>query len=155
MYFSRITIKPDAVKSSDFLRVATGPYQIHSMIWELFSESDIVTLHIPETESTRKFLGASLLSCMKTGAMIVNCARAGIIDEDALRAAKSVKKLRYVTDVYPKDEPGEKSIADVADVMMPHLGANTKEANFTAAKRAGEELAAYFEQGERIYVVNK
>lgn len=96
---------------------------------ELFSESDIITLHIPETDTTRKMLSTNLLSCMKTGAMIVNCARAGIVDEDALRAAKSVKKLHYITDVYPKDEAGEKSIADVADVMMPHLGASTKEAN--------------------------
>lgn len=40
MYLSRITIKPDAVKSKEFLRVAAGPYQIHSMIWELFSESE-------------------------------------------------------------------------------------------------------------------
>ena len=122
---------------------------------ELFSESDIVTLHIPETESTRKFLGASLLSCMKTGAMIVNCARAGIIDEDALRAAKSVKKLRYVTDVYPKDEPGEKSIADVADVMMPHLGASTYEANYTAARRAAEELIDLDERGITACIVNR
>ena len=40
MYFSRITIKPDAVKSKEFFDLATGPYQIHSMIWELFSESE-------------------------------------------------------------------------------------------------------------------
>lgn len=40
MYLSRITINPDAVKSKEFLRVAAGPYQIHSMIWELFSESE-------------------------------------------------------------------------------------------------------------------
>ncbi|MBR4612714.1 MAG: phosphoglycerate dehydrogenase, partial [Kiritimatiellae bacterium] len=50
---------------------------------ELFAESDIVTLHIPETDSTRKMLSTELLSCMKTGATIVNCARAGIVDEDA------------------------------------------------------------------------
>ncbi len=122
---------------------------------ELFSEADIVTLHIPETESTRKMLNASLLSCMKTGATIVNCARAGIIDEDALRAAKAAKKLHYLTDVYPKDEPGEKSIADVADVMMPHLGASTHEANYTAARRAAEELIDLDERGITACIVNR
>ena len=122
---------------------------------ELFSESDIVTLHIPETDSTRKMLSTELLSCMKTGATIVNCARAGIVDEDALRAAKPVKKLRYITDVYPKDEEGPKSIADVADVMMPHLGASTKEANRTAAKRAAEELIDLDERGVTACIVNR
>ena len=122
---------------------------------ELFAESDIVTLHIPETESTRKMLSTELLSCMKTGATIVNCARAGIVDEDAIRAAKPVKKLRYITDVYPKDGPGPKSVADIADVMMPHLGASTKEANYTAAKRAAEELVDLDERGVTAYIVNR
>ena len=122
---------------------------------ELFSESDIVTLHIPETDSTRKMLSTELLSCMKTGALIVNCARAGIIDEDALRAAKPVKKLRYVTDVYPRDEAGPKSIADVADVMMPHLGASTREANYAAARRAAEELIDLDERGVTACIVNR
>ncbi len=122
---------------------------------ELFGEADIVTLHIPETDSTRKMLSTELLSCMKTGATIVNCARAGIIDEDALRAVKPVKKLRYITDVYPKDEPGPKSIADVADVMMPHLGASTREANFAAARRAAEELIDLDERGVTACIVNR
>ena len=122
---------------------------------ELFAESDIVTLHIPETDSTRKMLSTELLSCMKTGATIVNCARAGIVDEDALRAAKPVKKLRYLNDVYPKDIEGPKSIADVADIMMPHLGASTKEANRTAAKRAAEELIDLDERGVTACIVNR
>ncbi|MBR3084844.1 MAG: hypothetical protein IKH04_00430 [Kiritimatiellae bacterium] len=122
---------------------------------ELFTEADIVTLHIPETDSTRKMLSTELLSHLKTGATIVNCARAGIVDEDALRAAKPVKKLRYITDVYPRDEEGPKSIADVADVMMPHLGASTKEANRTAARRAAEELIDLDERGVTACIVNR
>ncbi|MBO5959999.1 MAG: ACT domain-containing protein, partial [Lentisphaeria bacterium] len=56
---------------------------------------------------------------------------------------------------YPKDAAGEKSVADIADVMLPHLGANTKEANFNAAKRAAEQMVAYFEEGITSCVVNK
>ena len=122
---------------------------------ELFAESDIVTLHIPEMESTKKMLNANLLALMKNGATIVNCARAGIVDEDAIRAAKPVKNLRYITDVYPKDEPGEKSVADIADVMMPHLGASTKEANYVAARRAAEELIDLDERGITACIVNR
>ena len=68
---------------------------------------------------------------------------------------KPEKKFKFCTDVYPKDEPGEKSIAEVADLMLPHLGANTREANFNAAKRAGEQAIAYFANGVDTYVVNK
>lgn len=122
---------------------------------DLFAEADVVTLHIPETDSTRKMVNTQLLSSMKNGALLVNCARAGIIDEDALRAIKSAKKLHYVTDVYPKDEAGEKSIADCADVMMPHLGASTTEANFTAARRAAEEIIDLDERGITACIVNR
>lgn len=121
----------------------------------LFSQSDIVSLHIPENDKTRGMINADLFKVMKNGAMLVNCARAGIINEADLRAAKAEKKLIYCNDVYPKDEAGEKSIADVADVMLPHLGANTREANFVAAKRSAEQTVAYFETGATDWVVNK
>jgi D-3-phosphoglycerate dehydrogenase len=92
---------------------------------------------------------------VKEGATIVNCARAGIIDEDALRAVKSSGKLRFLNDVYPKDAAGEKSVADIADLMLPHLGASTVEANFNAAKRAAEELIDLEEKGITSFVVNR
>ncbi len=122
---------------------------------DLFSESDIVTLHIPETDTTRRMIGARLLELLKPGATLVNCARAGIIDEDALRAVKQRKGLRFLTDVYPRDAPGPKSVADIADIMMPHLGANTREANYNAARRAAEQLIDLDERGITAYIVNR
>ena len=122
---------------------------------EVFAKSDIVTLHIPENNETRGLVGERLLKLAKKGLMLINCARAGIVVEDDLRAAKAENGLIYCNDVYPADVPGAKTIADVAAIMVPHLGANTAEANFTAAKRAGEELVEYFEQGITRYVVNK
>ena len=74
---------------------------------ELFGRSDIVSLHIPETEETRGMVGTELLGAMKQGAMLVNCARAGVVDEEALRAAKREKGLVFCNDVYPKDEAGD------------------------------------------------
>jgi len=122
---------------------------------ELFSEADYVTLHIPETDGTRGLVGSRLLSLMKQNATIINCARAGIVDEDALRAARQVKSLRFLNDVYPKDEPGPKSVADIADIMMPHLGASTHEANNAAAERAARELIDLDEKGVTSYIVNR
>ena len=121
----------------------------------IFAEADCITLHIPENDETRGMINRRLFELMKPGAVLVNCARAGIINEDDLRAVKAEKKIVYCNDVYPKDAAGPKSIADVADIMMPHLGANTYEANFCAAKKAAEQTIAYFEQGVTTCVVNK
>ena len=122
---------------------------------EIFSQADIISLHIPENDATRGMVNEKLLALVKPGTMIVNCARAGIVDEEALRKAKAEKDLIYCNDVYKKDAEGEKSIADVADVMAPHLGANTFEANFVAARRAAEQTVDYFEKGITTCVVNK
>lgn len=121
----------------------------------LFAESDYVSLHVPENDETREMVGESLLSVMKPGATIVNCARAGIIDEEALRAARQAKSLRFLNDVYAKDAPGPKSVSDIADIMLPHLGASTQEAGETAARRAAEQLIEFSEQGVTSYIVNR
>ncbi|NLF18635.1 MAG: ACT domain-containing protein [Lentisphaerae bacterium] len=121
----------------------------------LFAEADIVSLHVPETDETRGMVNRDLLGRMKKGAMLVNCARSGIINEADLRALKAEKGLLFCNDVYEADAAGPKSVADIADVMLPHLGANTREANSTAARRAAEQLVAYAEKGVTTYVVNK
>ncbi len=122
---------------------------------EIFSQADIISLHIPENDATRGMVNAKLLALMKKGAMLINCARAGIIDEEAIRAVKAEKELIYCNDVYKKDAEGPKSVADIADIMLPHLGASTKEANFLAAKRAADQTVAYFADGVTTCVVNK
>ncbi|MBR4075310.1 MAG: phosphoglycerate dehydrogenase, partial [Lentisphaeria bacterium] len=55
---------------------------------EIFAQADIISLHIPENDKTRGMVNDKLLSLMKKGAMLINCARAGIIDEDAVRRIK-------------------------------------------------------------------
>jgi D-3-phosphoglycerate dehydrogenase len=124
-------------------------------VQEIFEKSDYVSLHIPENDETRGMINCKLLRSMKDGATLVNCARAGVINEDDMRTVKAEKKIIFCNDVYPKDAAGDKSVADIADVMLPHLGASTKEANFNAAKRAAEQTIAYFEQGITNCVVNK
>jgi D-3-phosphoglycerate dehydrogenase len=122
---------------------------------DLFEQADIVTLHVPETNETRGMVNKDLLSRMKDGAVLINCARSGVINEGDLRALKASKKLVFCTDVYPKDEEGPKSVTDIADLMLPHIGASTEEANYVAAKRAAEQLIAYVERGVVSCVVNR
>ena len=120
----------------------------------IFAEADVVSLHMPENDQTRGMINGDLIGLMKRDAMIVNCSRAGVVDEDALRVGKRDNGLVYCNDVYPKDAAGEKSIADVADVMLPHLGASTKEANLNAATKAAQQIADYFADDVRRNVVN-
>jgi len=121
----------------------------------LFSRSDYVSLHLPETKETRKLVGEALLSLMKPGATLINCARSGVLDEESLRKVKTARKLRFLNDVYARDEPGPKSVADIADIMLPHLGASTHEANSTAARRAAEQLIDFDFKGVTSYIVNR
>ena len=122
---------------------------------ELFSQSDYVTLHLPEIAETKGMVNRNLIGQMKPGATLINCARSGIVNEADLRALKAEKKIRFLNDVYPKDEEGPKSVADVADIMVPHLGASTREANFKAAEIAAQELIDLDDKGIAKAVVNK
>jgi D-3-phosphoglycerate dehydrogenase len=122
---------------------------------EIFEKCDYVSLHMPENDETRGIVNRSLLSRMKNGATLINCARAGIINEDDLRELKADKGLRYLNDVYPKDVEGDKTIVDIADIMLPHLGASTAEANFNAAHRSAIQLIDYDDKGIASYVVNR
>jgi D-3-phosphoglycerate dehydrogenase / 2-oxoglutarate reductase len=122
---------------------------------ELFAKSDYVTLHLPENAETKGLINRALLGQMKTGATLVNCARAGIVNEADLRALKVEKKLRFLNDVYAKDEEGPKSVADIADIMVPHLGASTREANRKAAELAAQELIDLDDKGIHKAVVNR
>lgn len=122
---------------------------------QIFEEADIISLHVPGGASTQNLVNAELLGKMKDGAMLVNCSRYGVVDEAALAEVRaSGKKIIYATDVHPKDAAGDKPSAAVADLILPHLGASTKEANFNAAKRAAEEAIAYFDNGDTSCVVN-
>ena len=126
-----------------------------SSLEEIFSTADIISIHVPGGPATKNMVDAHLISLMKDGAMLVNCARYGVVDEDALRAAKAAgKHIIYCTDVHPKDTAAAQPSADVADVLLPHLGANTKEANKAAAMRAASQMQAYFAEGDTSCVVN-
>ena len=121
----------------------------------LFEQSNYVSLHMPENDETRGLINKSLFARMKNGATLINCARAGILNEDDLRALKADKGLRFLNDVYAKDAEGEKSVTDIADIMLPHLGASTVEANYNAALRSATQLIGYDSKGIASYVVNR
>lgn len=128
---------------------------IPTEIEEIFTESDIISLHVPGGPATRNLINAELIGKMKDGAMLINCSRYGVVDEDAIRAAKAAgKNITYCTDVHPKDTAAMQPSADVADILLPHLGANTREANKNAAMQAARQMIAYFTSGDTSCVIN-
>jgi D-3-phosphoglycerate dehydrogenase / 2-oxoglutarate reductase len=122
---------------------------------EMFKNCEFISLHMPATKETANIIGKELLSSMKDGAVLVNCARYEILDEAALREVRKEKNIFFANDVYPKDAAGDKSIADVSDIMLPHLGASSLEANTNAAVMAANQVGNYISKGISIHVVNK
>jgi D-3-phosphoglycerate dehydrogenase len=123
---------------------------------ELLKEADFITLHIPLTKSTKGLIGAKELALVKPTARIINTARGGLIDEEAL--AKAVKERRVAgaaVDVF-STEPVTESILFEDDniIVTPHLGASTTEAQATAARDVAEQIIDIFRGLPARYSVN-
>lgn len=98
-------------------------------IEEVLKNSDVLTFHTPLTAETKGMMGAREFALMKDGAVLVNCARGGLVDEDALYdAVKSGKLFSAATDVYSAEPPtGSKLLTLDNIIVTPHIGANTHE----------------------------
>lgn len=111
---------------------------------ELFAKSDFITVHVPLNDQTRGMIGTAQIEKMKNGVRIVNCARGGIIDEQALAdAIKSEKVAGAAFDVYTKEpiDPANPLLGLPQMVMTPHLGASTREAQVNVALDIAEQIA--------------
>lgn len=109
----------------------------------LLRESDYITLHIPKTKETAHLINAESLRKMKPTARIVNCARGGIIDEDALADALEEGIIAGAAlDVYEEEPLGESKLRsiDKSLVLTPHLGASTAEAQVNVAVDVAEQI---------------
>lgn len=100
-----------------------------SNIEEVLKNADVLTFHTPLTAETKGMMGAREFALMKDGAVLVNCARGGLVDEDALYdAVKSGKLFSAATDVYSAEPPtGSKLLTLDNIIVTPHIGANTHE----------------------------
>ncbi|MFH1037831.1 MAG: 3-phosphoglycerate dehydrogenase [PVC group bacterium] len=123
---------------------------------ELYARSDYLSLHIPATPETRGSIGYELMKRMKPNAVLVNTARAEVIDEAGLlRVYEERPDFKYVADV----APGNKDEILVCDgnrcfFTPKKMGAQTAEANFNAGVAAARQIVSFFEKGDTTYQVN-
>ena len=123
---------------------------------QLLKESDFITLHLPLTKSTRRLIGVKELSLVKPTVRIINTARGGLIDEQALvRAIKEERMAGAAIDVFPT-EPTTKSALFENDnvIVTPHLGASTTEAQAEVAKDVANQIIDVFKGQPARYSVN-
>ena len=123
---------------------------------ELLRRADFITLHTPLTDKTRNILGAEAIAATKPGVRIINCARGGLVDEEALRnALVSGHVAGAAIDVFA-EEPARESVLFGAPnaICTPHLGASTSEAQENVAVQVAEQMADYLVTGAVTHALN-
>ena len=117
---------------------------------EIFANCDIITLHVPLLDSTKKMINGEALAKMKDGVIILNFARDLLVDDDAMaEALRTGKVSRYVTDF-----PNEKTANMPGCIAIPHLGASTEESEDNCAQMAVDQMMNYLENGNIVNSVN-
>ena len=117
---------------------------------ELFSQSDFVSFHVPLVEGTKNLLNEERIALLPEGATILNFARDGIIDEDALIAALEAGKVKYYVTDFPIDDKKDHERV----IALPHLGASTAEAEDNCAIMVANQIKDYLENGNILNSVN-
>ena len=117
---------------------------------EIFATCDVISLHTPLLEDTKKMINGETIGKMKDGVVILNFARDLLVDDDAMaEALASGKVKRYITDF-----PNEKTAKMPGCIAIPHLGASTEESEDNCAKMAVTQIMNYLENGNIVNSVN-
>jgi len=116
---------------------------------ELLKRMDFLSLHTPLTDKTRNIIDAKALNAMKKGVRIINCARGGLVDEVALKAALQAGHVAGAAlDVFEKEPATQNPLFGLDNVVCtPHLGAATCEAQENVALQVAEQMADYLMLG--------
>jgi D-3-phosphoglycerate dehydrogenase len=128
---------------------------------ELLAQSDIVSLHVPETPATHRMIGPAEIATMKLGAYLINNSRGTVVDLDALAGALREGKLRGAAiDVFPV-EPGSNAerfaspLQGLENVILtPHIGGSTEEAQERIGEEVARKLIEYSDGGSTMGAVN-
>jgi D-3-phosphoglycerate dehydrogenase len=138
-----------------------GNAQPSASLNELLAAADIVTLHVPDTETTRGMIGRKELAAMKPGAKLINTSRGKVVDiTEAAKALQSKRLGGAAFDVYPKEpasaaEPFESELRQFNNVILtPHIGGSTQEAQANIGEEVAGTLITYSDNGSTSMAVN-
>lgn len=128
-----------------------------SSVEDLYSVSDIVSLHIPATAETKQSINATLLGRMPKGGILVNTARKEVVHEtEILEFMESHTDFKYVTDILPANDAVMKEKVGSRYFSTPKkMGAQTSEANINAGIAAARQIVDFIKNGNEKYKVNK
>ncbi len=119
-------------------------------VTEVLKNSHFITLHVPLVEATRDLVNAENLALTRTGTVLLNFSREGVVNEAAVLAALNSKHLGY----YVCDFPGATINGHERVIALPHLGASTREAEDNCAVMVADQLRDYLEHGNVANAVN-
>lgn len=124
---------------------------------DLYARSDYITIHVPKNKDTANMINQQAIARMKDGVMIINCARGGIVDEDALyEAICSGKVAGAALDVFAAEPPPSDLALFELDrvIATPHLGASTFEAQTNVAVAVANQIVEYLKHNNLVNAVN-
>jgi D-3-phosphoglycerate dehydrogenase / 2-oxoglutarate reductase len=123
---------------------------------ELLARSDVVSVHVPLSRATRGMIGAKELDRMKPGAILLNVARGGVVDEAAVAAALTKGTLAGAgVDVFEHEPPVDSPLLDAPNTLLtPHLGASTAEAQVAVAEEIADQVIDVLAGRSARYAVN-
>lgn len=123
---------------------------------DLLATADVVTIHVPLSPETRGLLDAAALNRMKAGAFLINCARGGLVDEDALAAALTAGHLAGAAlDVFTREPLTNSPLLAAPNLILtPHVAASTREAQAQVSTDIAAQVLDFFAGRPVAYPVN-
>ncbi|MGN0163746.1 MAG: 3-phosphoglycerate dehydrogenase family protein [Candidatus Ornithomonoglobus sp.] len=116
----------------------------------VYADADFITVHVPLLDSTRDTINAEAIEIMKDGVVILNFARGGLVNNEAVKAGLATGKVRK----YVVDFPDAETVNYPGIIAIPHLGASTEESEDNCARMAADEIKDFLENGNITNSVN-
>ncbi|HEX7814667.1 phosphoglycerate dehydrogenase [Dyella sp.] len=142
-------------------KLSLGNARAAASLDDLLERADVVTLHVPETPSTRLMVGATELGKMRKGAVLINASRGTVVDIDALAESLRTNHLAgAAVDVFPvepkgNDDPFVSPLVGMDNVILtPHIGGSTLEAQDNIGIEVAAKLVRYSDNGSTLSAVN-
>lgn len=133
----------NALKLDRHVKCVNDPKQV-------YAAADFVTVHVPLMDATKDTINAEALEAMKDGVVVLNFARGGLVNNDAMKAALASGKVKK----YVVDFPDADTVNQPGMIAIPHLGASTEESEDNCAKMAADEIKDFLENGNILNSVN-